>query len=411
MKKKIIIFLFLLNSYLNLNAETLDLYDCIKACLENSPTTKKHRHFIQEYEYKIQNVLSSFYPRIVLFGDYYHEYYEKNDNYSVGVNLNQLLFNGFKRMNNYKIAKTQKSIIINNYNNTVKDLIYQIKENYFIISMNKKQIKMLNLIIKRRKKDLTIIKLHYAIGKENSVSVMEMEADLNISKHEKLKRIDALNFSKKRLAILMGEKHDFEFEIEDSEDSLPEYDYNKILQEGKNNSHELNINKLQLQIEKYRLSSTKGEYYFPEINLTSSYGYIDNKFFPKEKNWRIGMSISFPIFTGFSTPNTINEINSRIKSTEEERKEIIHNIEINLNDLLNKYNLLKKEQEISLLKYKSTLAHYRLLKLEYKQGKVSYLWLKEKENELTTLELEKEEIIYNIKITLAELERMIGRLL
>ncbi len=413
MKKNIIVFLHILFYCLNLNAEPLDLYDCISSCLKNSPTTKRYRHLIHETEHEIDYVRSSFYPHISLFGNYTHEYYKDSgnaDNYYVGINFSQLIFSGFKRMNNYKIAKLQKSISIYNYNEVIKQLVYQIKENYFQILMYKNQIKLLDKIIKRRKNNLTIIKLRYTAGRESSISVMEIESDLNISKHEKLTRIEALDYSKKNLAVLMGEKHDFQFEIKDSEDSFPDYSYDETLQDGKNNSIELNANELELQIEKHRLNSAKGEYYYPEVNLSSRYGFSENKFFPEKKHFIIGLSISYPIFTGYSTSSIVNRINSRIKSIEEARKEIIYNIEININGILNKYRLLIKEQEILKIKYKSALANYRLLKLEYQQGKISYLWLKERENTLADIELENEDVIYNIRITLAELERIIKAL-
>lgn len=411
MKRIFIFIVYLCILLLPLNAEILSLEECIKISLSNNPTIKKYKYLINQYEYKIKHTLSSFYPTLTLSGSYTHKstgttIANEPDSYSISLNLNQLIFNGLTRVYNYKISKLDKRVIVQNYNDAIRNLIYSIKEKYFKVLLYRSQIKVLKKIIERRKEDLAIIKLKYDAGKENSASVLEMESDLKQAEYDLLDKKENLELLKISLSLLMGKEKDYNFMISEYRDNFPEFDKKTVVEKAKKLSPEINTARLQLQIEKYKLNSTKGEY-FPSVDFTTSYKLNDEKFFPENKSWSIGLSISFPLFSGFSTPYAIKEIKSKIKSREEELKEIENNIKIKLYELLTKYNLLKKKREVIQLRYSSTYENYRLYRLKYKQGKISYMWLRQKENELSKLELDKEQIIYNIRTTLAEIEKYI----
>ncbi len=406
-----LILLFLVTFTPVLNGRPLTLEECIKIALKNNPTIKKERRIITQYEYRIKKDVSSFYPTINLSGGYSYsgnDYSERGvNNYSFSLNLNQLLFNGLDRIHKYNISKYEKLIAIQNYYAAVNDLIYNIKNNYFQILLNKKQIDVIKKIIERRKQDLAIIKLKYDAGKESLSSVMEMKADIRESEYNLFEKEEELKTIKKTLFILMGSEKVYEIDTENYNDYFPEIVYDDIVEKAWKNYPDINRIKIEIQIEKERLKSIKSEY-FPDINLTGGYSFIDDTFFPKNKNWNIGLNMSLSLFSGFSTPYSVNEQKSRIKALNESLIEIENNIKINLIKLVNQYNLLRKKIEVIDLKYSATLENYRLIKLQYKQGKISYLWLKQKETELSNLEIQKEQLLYNIRTTLAQIEKYTG---
>ncbi len=406
-----LILLFLVTFTPVLNGRPLTLEECIKIALKNNPTIKKERRIITQYEYRIKKDVSSFYPTINLSGGYSYsgnDYSERGvNNYSFSLNLNQLLFNGLDRIHKYNISKYEKLIAIQNYYAAVNDLIYNIKNNYFQILLNKKQIDVIKKIIERRKQDLAIIKLKYDAGKESLSSVMEMKADIRESEYNLFEKEEELKTIKKTLFILMGSEKVYEIDTENYNDYFPEIVYDDIVEKAWKNYPDINRIKIEIQIEKERLKSIKSEY-FPDINLTGGYSFIDDTFFPKNKSWNIGLNMSLSLFSGFSTPYSVNEQKSRIKALNESLIEIENNIKINLIKLVNQYNLLRKKIEVIDLKYSATLENYRLIKLQYKQGKISYLWLKQKETELSNLEIQKEQLLYNIRTTLAQIEKYTG---
>ncbi len=403
--------LFLLTFTPVLNGNPLTLKECIKIALKNNPSIKKEHNIINQYEYRIKKEASSFYPTINLSGGYSYngnDYSGRNvNNYSLSLNLNQLLFNDLNRIYKYNISKYEKLIAIQNYYTAVNDLIYNIKNNYFQIILNRKQIDVIKKIIERRKQDLVIIKLKYDAGKESLSSVMEMKAVLKESEYNLLEKEEELKTIKKTLSILMGDEKVYEIDTGNYSDDFPKIVYNDIIKKTRKNYPDINKIKIEIQIEKERLKSIKSEY-FPDISLTGGYNFSDDTFFPKNKSWNIGLNMTLRLFSGFSTPYSVNEQKNKIKALNETLLETENSIKINLLKLVNQYNLLKKKNEVIDLKYKATLKNYRLIKLQYKQGKISYLWLKQKETELSNLEIQKEQLLYNIRTTLAQIKKYTG---
>ena len=205
----------------------------------------------------------------------------------------------------------------------------------------------------------------------------------------------------------MGVEKVYEIDTENYSDDFPKIVYNDIIKKTRKNYPDINKIKIEIQIAKERLKSIKSEY-FPDISLTGGYSFSDDTFFPKNKSWNIGLNMTLRLFSGFSTPYSVNEQKNRIKALNESLLETENSIKINLLKLVNQYNLLKEKIEVIDLKYKATLENYRLIKLQYKQGKISYLWLKQKETELSNLEIQKEQLLYNIRTTLAQIKKYTG---
>ena len=418
MKKYFIITACLLVFISTLRGETYDLDYCIATAIKNNPTLKKHKNNVRQSEYNIKIILTSYFPSIRLSGDvsrrsdYITDSFEPGDTYSFSLSLNQVLFQGMDRWYNYKIGLLGKSVVEETYFNSLRGMIYEIKENYYKILLNKKQAEVLKKTIERRKHDLILIKLKYESGKEKLTSVMEMESDVKTSEYNEGQKIEELKLAKMRLMLLMGRDFNEEFDINIQEDEFREFEFKSVIEKVKSCSPELNTAKMGLKIEEYNLKKTTAEY-FPGIDLSASYNRSDeelNDIVSTDRNnrfWRFGLSISLPIFTGFSTSYKRSQVKYKIKSKQEEIKEVENNITTTVFDILSRYSLLKKEQEVVLMKYKSANESYKLINLEYKQGRTSYNWLQQKEIELSRLELEKERIVYNLRVAQAKIMQFI----
>ncbi|MDD5066110.1 MAG: TolC family protein [bacterium] len=397
-----------------LSAEEMDMEGCLRLALSNSPGIKKQRNTIIQYEYKIKQAISSFYPTIHLSGSYSHSFNssslkENSDNYSVSLGLNELLFNGLKRYNSYKVSLLDKLGVVQDYYSAWRNMVLNIKDKYYSILLYQNQIKVLNMIKERRKEDLVIIKLKYQSGTENFASLTEMEADLKQSEYNILEKQSFLRTAQISLNLLLARPAGSALELREEETSFPEFDFNKILVKANELSPDINSARIRLQSGQYKLNSARSEFY-PELDLNGSYGLSDDKFFPENKSWSIGLSLSLPVFSGFSTVHKVNEIKTELKGLEETLKETENNLQSELQNLWTQYNLLKEKQKLTEIQYNAVLENYKLLKLQYKQGQTTYLILKQKENELSGYEIQKESLKYDMRMALAKLEKYIKEL-
>ncbi|MBU1078642.1 MAG: TolC family protein [Spirochaetes bacterium] len=387
---------------------TYGLEECIDLALKNNPTIKKNQYIIHQYEYQVKRARASFFPTINLSGRYSHSYSDSTglgeNNYSVSLNLNQLLFNGLQRWNDYVIAKLEKEKVMVTYTNSRQELIYNVKAVYYQLLLFENQLNVWKKIIDRRKQDLALIKLKYDSGKEKLSSVKVAEASQQESQYNQLEKTEEIKLSKIKLNLFMNQPADNDLSVKEIDDHHKELNYPEVIQKIRTKYPQLNTAELDLKISEKNLDSTRGEY-FPDFNLTGSYGLSDDTFFPQNKSWNIGLSVSIPLFAGFSTSHKINEMKYKLKSQKEGIREIQNELDIKFFDLLSSYSLLQKKVKVQSAKYDSAYESYRIINLEYKQGLTSYDWLQQKETELSQLELENEQLKYNMRVILAEINK------
>lgn len=412
MKKPLLFIMLILTApAFRLESEPLSLDDCLRTAFSNSPAMRKQRAVLRQYDYKIKQALSSFYPAIRLSGSYSHSYNSSSlngnsDNYSVSLGLNELLFNGLKRYNSYKSSQLDKLGVIQSAAGAWRELILDIREKYYSILLYQNQIKVLNMIRERRKEDMVIIKLKYQSGKENFASLTEMEADLKQSEYNILEKESLLKAARAGLNLLLARPAGTELELREEETAFPEFDKEKIIARARELSPDILSARIRIKSGEYRLKSARSEFY-PELDLNGSYGLSDDKFFPENKSWSVGLSLSVPLFSGFSTVHRVSEVKAEITALEETLKETENALSIDLENLWTQYNLLKEKQKLTEIQYSAVYENYKLLKLQYKQGQTTYLILKQKENELSGYEIQKESLKYDMRMALARLEKQI----
>lgn len=405
---QVMLLILFISGYTYASDYTLD--DCIKAAMDHNATVKKYQNMIYSSDYALKGLKSAFWPSIKLSGSYSHSYDDQsgleNDSYSASLNLNQLLFNGLQRWNNYEIGRLEKQKAENNFFNSKRDVVYTVKENYFKILLCKTQLAVYEKILERRQESLTLIRLKYNSGKEKLSSVKEMQSDLEDTKYSLEEKAEELKLTKIKLAMLMNISISNDYDVKETGRQFTELDLRTVIEQVKQQDPSLNIARLNLQIEKYNLKLSQGEY-FPDINLTGSYGNRGESFFPENNSWSVGVNVSLPVFSGFDTGYKVRKMEYNIKAKEEEVKETENDLDLKLFDLFSRYALLRKKLELVKMQYDSAYESYRIINLEYKQGISSYDWLQQKEAELVKIELDQENMLYNLRLARADIEKYI----
>ena len=135
----------------------------------------------------------------------------------------------------------------------------------------------------------------------------------------------------------------------------------------------IKIKNKEISVKSLELKKVKGEY-LPFINLFSYYNKIDDKFFPEEdKEYGIGIQITLPIFTGFSTWFKKQNVTAELAKLRWEKQALILKIK---QDILSAYKMWQssnKKYQASEAWLKSLEADYKIVKEKYKEGLASVI--------------------------------------
>jgi outer membrane protein TolC len=215
----------------------------------------------------------------------------------------------------------------------------------------------------------------YDVGTISKIDLLRGEVVKNQSELDLLMAEKDLALAKANLAYLIGIDPWEEYDLEQDSVVFQEFrstDYDSLLQIVLEKNLEIVAERLSLSSTKDQLRSAYFNY-FPIVSVSGSYGYSGDKFtfekdeWDRQDSWSVGVSISLPIFTGFSRAAGIKQNRALLTSGEIALNDMVAKKEIELKSALlaideaeQAYALADKNLEKAELSYRMVQEKYEL---------------------------------------------------
>lgn len=222
-----------------------------------------------------------------------------NDSYSYSVNGQQLLFDGFKSLNDVSAASRTLKAAQYDYAVVSSNIRLELRESFVELLKAQELLSLTEDIAKRRQENLKLVKVRYDAGREHKGALLTAEADLAQAEFEVAQARRNIVLSQRKLTREMGRgffspfRADGEFSVYSGDREMPDFEYLA------DNTPFLNELIAKKQSAEYSLASAKAEF-FPRVYLDTSIGKTASAWPPGDREWTVGMSISFPLFEGGS---------------------------------------------------------------------------------------------------------------
>jgi outer membrane protein len=403
--------LFLISLFsISFASDTLTLKDCITIAMENNPTLLQSKLNIDQARAAVIDANSSFYPSLGLSTSYrtsgnFSD--TANGSFSTGLNAQLTLYKGGAIRAGSKIAYKKFDISQENYRQKVNELVLSVKQTFFGILQSQEQILLTDSVLKRLNSDLTLIKLKYNVGRENEPDVQVAEANLLQAEYNKIQAQQNLILAKSQFGQLLDRPdEDISIRYQDTTTEFPGLDSTvKLAETGR---PEIIAEKINQEVVATQISQAKSNY-FPSVSLSSSYGLQGEKLRDQKSNWSAGIGLSLPLIDGFSTKAKVREANISLKQEYFKLIDLTNSIEQEVKQAYSNWFLAVKNLEVSSKSLQAVQDLYSLTKLQYEQGSVTYFELEQKESQLTQAENGYVNALYNLRNSIATLEKAIGR--
>lgn len=123
----------------------------------------------------------------------------------------------------------------------------------------------------------------------------------------------------------------------------------------------------------------------------------------------MGINLSLPIFQGFSRKAKVKESTLALMEQDARILELEQQIEEEVEQAYSDWELAGKVIEVNDKTLQAAREMYQLTKLQYEQGLTSYFFLQQKESDLTNTENRYVNALYNLRVSVARLEKAWGR--
>jgi outer membrane protein len=389
----------------------LTLEDCIAVARENNPSLIQLRTSIQKSQVGVTSAYSSYYPSVDFSTGYRNtgEFWgDRQNSYSSSVGFSYAIYEGGYRKAGVEAARARVEVSKEQYRLSENQLMLQVKEAFFRILQKQEQIILVENIAKRRKEDLVLIRLRYQAGRESAPAVKEAEANLLQAEYDKKRADEELTLAKVDLNLLLGRPGRRELSLAHADQGFQFPPLEALIEEAKAQRPELRAELASTPSLEAQVRQARSDYR-PRISFSSSYGLSGREFLDQEDSWSMGVTLSLPIFDGYSRKAKVADATLSLRNQEDAIRELEEQVEGEVEQAYSTWELARSIIEVAETTLEAARDMYQLTKLQYEQGLTSYFFLQQKENGLTQAENSHLGALYNLRVSTARLEKAWGR--
>lgn len=275
-------------------AEITSWTDYLQAAKKHNPDFLAAEAELQQTREELTIAYSNWYPQADLNASVRTS--SGSESYSTGISVRQLIFDGFKTPAAVGKAQAQLEKAQSRFAITSASIRYQLKEAYIGLLKSSELLKLTEVIAKRRKQNVGLVKLRYEAGREHAGSRLSAEADLAQAEFEVEQARRNHKLAKQKLAKVIGIPNTpiqavGSFEVEQDISQAPDIPALML------NTPEVKESLASKEAIRWSVQSAYAELY-PSISLSASASLEDDRFFPEESRVSGGISLSLPLFAG-----------------------------------------------------------------------------------------------------------------
>ncbi len=333
--------------------------ECVKTAEANHPALKQAAASIEKAKEDRGVSRSAYLPQISLSAGAQRSRYDASSSgvstvggtrtsYSYGISGSQLVFDGMKTLYEMKAAGSRVDEAKLQYLVESSTIRYNLRLAYIAALRGQREQGILLEIVSLMKKNMNLVKTRYDAGLEHLGSLLTSKANYSSALFEYEQSRNNYDFYLKQLSYRMGLKNARPLRVTGdlavATDTAAAPDMEGVAERNPKLLGAIQ----QKQSAEYALRSSESGFY-PSISINGSLGKSDAVFPPERDQWSVGISATYPLFSGGATwyqrRKNLEEVSRLGYGVESASQTLLLSLEQAWNDLRNKHGLVKVRQE------------------------------------------------------------------
>ncbi|MBT0663542.1 TolC family protein [Geobacter pelophilus] len=325
MKRFVFVLLSLLISTQPLYAATdLTLDEALGTALKNHPQVIEAKENLNGAEAKTGQALANYYPQINLTADWIRgqtyfpaqETIKISETNTASLYLKQTIYDFGRTAGVVEAARGNREAADNTLAVTRQDLTLRVRVAFYLVLALEKQVQAVRENVKAREEVFRQAQEFFTQGIRARVDVARSEANFFAAKTNLIRAESNREIARVELANAMGIASLGEHTPVATSSvllSLPER--NSLQQDALRNRAELQQFAAMKSAASGNLTSAKSSY-LPILSGVANIGYADRDFPPTGNVWGVGLNLTVPLFSGFSSVEQVREATAAMNSIE-----------------------------------------------------------------------------------------------
>lgn len=397
----------------------LTLDQCIAISLQNNPQLLSSQYTVAESEERVREMRAAYFPTLSLnagatrslpvSGKIDGEAYTVN-NYNASLSAHYYLFRGFKTVASSSAALFSYDAATYQHESNRQDLILKITQAYYKLAQAERLIFVAEKSVERAGLYLDFANARVKAGVASRSDVLKAQVELSNSGLTLIRAKNGRLAAQGALNILLGRTAGSPVLIVDDLENLDRnaiQPFDQLEAMAFQQRPELKRFDFQLLAQRSNIKYARSDY-FPTISLDASYTFAGAEVAALDNAWSAGLTMSVPLFTGFSTSARVTQEEMALRSLEQQGDALRQQVSL---DVWNAYSALKEADERidnTKIFVENTRENLNIAEGQYKEGVGSMIEVTDAQNALLTAEQSHIEALADFKIAVAQLERSLG---
>lgn len=293
--------------------ERLTLDQCIEITLKRNPNIAAAESTMIAAGTRVGQARSAYYPQISLAGNY-----TKFSPYTDPTNASQDLYQGTATLtqNIFDFGKTPSQVRIQRLGHDASredrrtvysQVVFNVKQAYYTLLQAGKNLDVALETVKLNKEQLDQARGFFEAGVKSKYDVTSAEVNLSNARLAHIRAENAVQIARVTLKNTMGAPDLPDFSIEDTL-AFQKYQitFEDAIQKAYANRPDLKSVLAKKEASRESISLARSGYY-PSLTGNASMTRADSDYPPEKSGWSAGVTLTFPLFSGFLTNYQVKE--------------------------------------------------------------------------------------------------------
>ncbi|MBI3581337.1 MAG: TolC family protein [Nitrospinae bacterium] len=391
------------------SGERLSVQNCVEIALERQPAMLSAAYAKTAAESRVGEARAIYYPQLNLFSTYSQSQpvldslrIPAYQQYSVGAALSQTFYDFGRTSSQVNAVKYSAEAAGSDVDNVRINIILGVKAAYYAFLQSRRNVEVAKETVSLFQAHLDMARSSFAVGERARYDVTKAEVDLSNAGIALIHARNAERVAKVGLDTAIGVKADYEV-VDDLNYKKYSISLDDALKKAFENRPDVRALSLRTQsAEKTKEAARSG--YLPV--LAGSAQYSSQATMPD--SWALGVTLTVPIFSGFSTKYAVNETLANYNSLVSSQQQLSLTV---YNEVSQAYlNMAEAEETIPASELSVRLARENMDIAEgrYKEGVGTSIEVSDAQTTLSNARLAHIQSLLNYKLTRATLEKAIG---
>ena len=338
-----------------------------------------------------------------------NEFTGNYNTYSTGFSAQQLIFDFGKSYSKLNAAAYSSDAANLDYETAKQSLLLSVHSAYYGYLQAEKLKEANAELVKQAEEHLAQAKGLFDVGKKPQFDVMKAQTDLANAKLNFITASNNVRLGKIQLENVLNQKLPDNAAIKDEfETSKPDISLQDAYESAISNRPEIAAGKNKVEAGRSLLTSAWTAN-LPSINATGGYNWktmnLDTKFSP---SWSVGLTLSLPIFQGFSLDAGIDQARANLKIAEGQNESVVQSVKLDIEQQYSNLSEAKERIDAAKLLLSQAEETYRLADARYKENVGSPIEITDAEVTLLNAKTSYIQAYYDFNLAYTRISKAMG---